>query len=75
MSVLSFPRIHFRGTVSWDPGLANNRAELFDAKRVAVRLPDGVTFGTFVEHIIDQLPKYGIWNYTGTSYLPIRGGL
>src|SRR5438034_666105 len=66
MSVLSLPRIHFRGSISWDPGLANNSSALFDAARVALNLPPGVTYDTISAHIKDHIEDYGIWNYSGT---------
>ena len=79
MSVLSFPRLYFRGLVSWDPGLTNNSSRIYDAADVQLTLPPGVTFDTFRQWVFDN--DSGNWNYYGThtcAFLPdktlITGG-
>ncbi|MEZ6141578.1 MAG: hypothetical protein R3B84_13480 [Zavarzinella sp.] len=52
--------------MSWDPGLANNNADLFDSARAEVILPSGVTNDTFPAHLISGLPGFGIWNLFGS---------
>jgi hypothetical protein len=64
MSVLRFPRLYFRGMVSWDPGVANNGRNLYDAANDDIVLPRGVTYDGFKAWVIDNLN--GIWNYYGT---------
>ncbi|WP_089934445.1 hypothetical protein [Candidatus Entotheonella palauensis] len=64
MSVLSFPRIHFNGIYLWDPGLTNNFSQLYDSVDVRILLPDGVTYESFKDFVIDN--QLGSWNYYGT---------
>lgn len=66
MSILTSPRVHFVGTISWDPGLANNSPRLFDARRAEVNLPSGVTNESFPQYLIDNMIPFGIWNLYGT---------
>lgn len=66
MSILTSPRIHFVGTMSWDPGLANNNPNVFDSKTAEVRLPPGQTNATFPEYLINNLVQFQIWNLYGT---------
>ena len=66
MSVLGYPRLYFRGEMSWDPGLANNMAGLFNPETVEVRLPNGVTIGQLKGHIAANVDQLGIWNLYGT---------
>lgn len=66
MSTLTFPRIYFRGEMSWDPAVSNNPAGLFDPVNVGIAdpLPPGVTLDTLKQFIIDN--DGGGWNYFGT---------
>jgi hypothetical protein len=64
MSILSFPRLFFRGLISWDPGLVNNGPDVYDAANVKLILPSGVTYQTFKQWVIDS--GNGGWNYYGT---------
>ena len=64
MSVLSFPRIHFNGIYSWDPGLTNNFSQLYDSINVRIILPRGVTYEGFKDFVINN--ELGSWNYYGT---------
>lgn len=66
MSVLRFPRIYFRGEMSWDPCLANNTPDLYDAVNVQLVLPQGVTLDEYKQHVMSHADKYGVWNYYGT---------
>ncbi len=66
MSVLDHPRLYFRGEISWDPGLANNMAGLFDPEAVEVKLPDGVTIGQLKGFIAANVNELRIWNFYGT---------
>ncbi len=64
MSVLSFPRLYFTGLISWDPGLTNNSTDVYDSADVRLILPQGVTFDTFKQWVIDN--DFSNWNYYGT---------
>lgn len=64
MSVLSFPRLHFRGFMEWDPGLTNNSGSHYDPVLVEVILPPGVTHEQFKRWIIEN--DFGNWNVYGT---------
>src|SRR5262245_28536821 len=66
MSVLGFPRLYFRGEISWDPGLANNMAGLFDPQAVQLRLPGGVTIDQLKAFIAANAEALGIWNFYGS---------
>lgn len=66
MSVLRFPRIYFRGEMSWDPCLANNLGDLYDAAKVELVLPPGVSIDQYKEFILGHVDSLGIWNYYGT---------
>ncbi len=66
MSVLGYPRLHFRGEISWDPGIANNMPGLFDPEAVELSLPDGVTIGQLKAFIAANVAELGIWNFYGT---------
>lgn len=64
MSVLISPRIYFKGIYSWDPGLANNGSDLYDAANARVILPPGVALDQLKDFIINN--DVGSWNYYGT---------
>src|SRR5918911_5129986 len=66
MSVLRFPRLYFRGEISWDPCLANNLTDLYDAAKVQLVLPEGVTLEQYKQYILSNADTLGIWNYYGT---------
>lgn len=66
MSTLTSPRVNFVGTISWDPGLANNNANIFDARSVEVQLPAGQTNESFPQYLLNNLVRFGIWNLYGT---------
>ncbi|HYG83076.1 MAG TPA: hypothetical protein VD861_21950, partial [Pyrinomonadaceae bacterium] len=65
MSILKFPRLYFRGLISWDPGLGNNNSDVYDAANVQIILPTGVTFETFKQWVIEN--DFRNWNYYGTQ--------
>lgn len=71
MSVLQFPRLYFKGEVSWDPGLANNFGSLFDPQNVQL-LIDNLPPEQAKQNIIDRMglgqQELGIWNYYGTHH-------
>lgn len=66
MSVLQFPRLYFKGLVSWDPGLANNtqQASFFNPDTMELTPPAGQDFSTLRKWMIDQ--RVVGWNYCGT---------
>jgi len=66
MSVLSFPRLYFRGTVSWDPIVSNNDPETYDGVNVRVHLNPGETTADFRKRMIATTQQRGDWNYFGT---------
>lgn len=73
MSVLRFPRLYFRGFISWDPGLTNNDTDIYDAINAELILPPDVTYDTFKEWAIEN--DAGSWNYYGThtcQFVPAR---
>ena len=66
MSVLAFPRIYFRGAVSWDPNVANNDPEVYDSVHARVNFSPGETTATFRQRMIETTRQRGDWNYFGT---------
>jgi hypothetical protein len=66
MSVLRFPRLYFRGEISWDPCLANNSPGLYDAANVQLVLPSGVTLDQYKQYVLANADTLRIWNYYGT---------
>lgn len=66
MSVLQFPRIYFRGEMSWDPCLANNSRKLYNAAKVELVPPPGVSIDKYKQFVLGNVDKFGIWNYYGT---------
>ena len=71
MSVLKFPRLYFRGLMSWDPGVVNNNPGVYDAVNVRIILPPNVTFDTFKQWVIET--PGGNWNYYGTHTCQLVG--
>lgn len=69
MSVLSFPRIVLNGTTSWNPATNNNALALgYNKDPVTVKLPEGVTYETFDDWLIEtnaQGITNGSWNVFG----------
>lgn len=47
MSVLSLPRVYFRGMISWNPATSNNNPDTYDGVNAKVILPSGQTYKTF----------------------------
>ena len=66
MSVLTSPRIYFKGTMSWDPGVANTTSSVYDSRAVEVKIPAGTTNATFPEFLINNLARFGVWNLYGS---------
>ena len=66
MSVLSFPRLYFRGTMSWDPVVSNNDADNYDGIAARARLAPGETVTCFRQRMIASTAQRGDWNYFGT---------
>jgi hypothetical protein len=58
--------MYFKGTMSWDPGLANNNSNIYDSRRVEVKVPVGTTNATFPRFLIDNIATFGIWNLYGS---------
>ena len=66
MSVLSFPRLYLRGTMSWDPIVSNNAAAAYDLVTGRARLQPGETTAEFRRRLINSTVQRGDWNYFGT---------
>jgi hypothetical protein len=66
MSVLAFPRIYFRGVVSWDPNVANNDPRVYDLVTARVGLQPGETTADFRRRMIETTRQRGDWNYYGS---------
>lgn len=66
MSVLSFPRLYFHGTMSWDPIVSNNDAANYDGIAARARLAPGETVACFRQRMIASTAERGDWNYFGT---------
>lgn len=66
MSVLSFPRLYFHGTMSWDPVVSNNDADNYDGIAARARLAPGETVTCFRQRMIASTAQRGDWNYFGT---------
>jgi hypothetical protein len=66
MSVLSFPRLYFHGTVSWDPIVSNNDAANYDGIAARAKLAPGETVACFRQRMIASTAQRGDWNYFGT---------
>jgi len=66
MSVLSFPRLYFHGTMSWDPIVSNNDADNYDGIAARARLAPGETVTCFRRRMIASTAQRGDWNYFGT---------
>ena len=66
MSVLSFPRLYFHGTMSWDPIVSNNDADNYDGVAARARLAPGETVASFRQRMIASTAQRGDWNYFGT---------
>jgi hypothetical protein len=66
MSVLSFPRLYFHGTMSWDPIVSNNDADNYDGIAARARLAPGETVTCFRQRMIASTAQRGDWNYFGT---------
>ncbi len=65
MSVLSTPRITFRGEISWDPIVTNNDPSNYDEATGDI-LPGGDAAAAFRAAAIDQVTNGGNWNPHGT---------
>jgi len=66
MSVLSFPRLYFHGTMSWDPIVSNNDPDHYDGISARARLAPGETVASFRQRMIASTAQRGDWNYFGT---------
>ena len=66
MSVLAFPRMYFRGNVSWDPAVSNNDPNYYDGVTARAKLAPGQTPIQFREQLIATTAQRGDWNYYGT---------
>lgn len=68
MSVLSLPRLILNGTTSWNPATNNNAlTNGYNKDPVAITLPDGVTYETFDDWLIqfENGQTNGSWNVFG----------
>lgn len=66
MSVLSFPRLYFQGTASWDPIVSNNVPAVYDGTTAQAVLAPGETVDDFRRRLISTTVERGDWNYFGT---------
>src|SRR3712207_4598387 len=66
MSVLSFPRLHLRGGMSWDPIVSNNDPAVYDGVAARARLAPGERVSCFRERMTASTVERGDWNYFGT---------
>jgi len=66
MSVLSFPRLYFSGTMSWDPIVSNNSAAAYNAVTARAGLQPGETLSCFRQRMINSTVLRG----TGTISAP-----
>lgn len=73
MSVLSFPRLYFRGTISWDPVVSNNDADSYDGITARAKLAAGETVPDFRKRLIATTEQRGDWNYFGTHVCTLEG--
>lgn len=68
MSVLSLPRLILNGTTSWNPATNNNAlTNGYNKDPVTIKLPDGVTYETFDDWLIqfENGQTNGSWNVFG----------
>ena len=75
MSVLAFPRLHLRGTMSWDPIVSNNDPASYDGLAARAMLAPGETVPRFRERMIASTAERGDWNYFGTHRCALEGGV
>jgi hypothetical protein len=73
MSVLSFPRLHLRGAMSWDPGVSNNDPAVYDGVAARAMLAPGERVPCFRERMIASTVQRGDWNYFGTHRCALEG--
>jgi hypothetical protein len=73
MSVLSFPRLHLRGAMSWDPVVSNNDPAVYDEVAARARLAPGERVACFRERMIASTVERGDWNYFGTHRCALEG--
>lgn len=66
MSVLSFPRLYIRGTMSWDPIVSNNDPGTYDGVTAQPVFQPGETVADFRTRLIATTVQRGDWNYFGT---------
>ncbi|SMD08401.1 hypothetical protein [Pedobacter nyackensis] len=66
MSTLLFPRIYFKGHMSFDPSLANNFEKLYDIANVKLIVPPGETLSSLKSKLPEAMN--GSWNNFGTHY-------
>ena len=69
MSVLSLPRIHFKGFTKWSPSTANNHDAVYDEAAAAPILQSGWTYQDYVDQLKTENPAWcepwGSWNLFG----------
>src|SRR5262245_11056520 len=69
MSVLSLPRIHFKGFTLWSPSTANNHDSVYDEAAVAPILQSGWNYQDYVDKLKTENPAWcepwGSWNLFG----------
>lgn len=65
MSILQTPRIHFKGHISWDPIVTNNKSAYYDESSGLIAPPDE-TMQHFRQRAIEAVKSAGNWNPHGT---------
>src|SRR5262249_4745039 len=66
MSVLETPRLIFRGKVTWDPIVTNNRPAQYDEAESKTNFDSAATVAAFREAAIAAVVNAGNWNPHGT---------
>lgn len=69
MSVHALPRVHFAGSMAWDPIVSNNdpSGTYYDGVSAAAVFSDGETVADFRRTMIEQTGARGNWNYYGSN--------
>jgi hypothetical protein len=69
MSVLSLPRIHFKGLTFWSPSTANNHSEVYNEPSVTPHLQPTWTYEDFAQKLKTEnkawCEPWGSWNLYG----------
>lgn len=64
MSISNFPRLYFKGNMSFDPSLSNNFSEYYDVVNAQLLNPEGISLAELKKKLPFSQP--GSWNHFGT---------